>query len=277
MKPDKERKKERKKNKGYDFIFSIGETCNCSVFLRRNNLQIKSYPFDWLANATLEERADLIISNFCNFFEKEDFQKVGESTEYNPCDTYKNTKTKIYHLHDFKHDIDFDISFKEAKEKYDRRIKRLYEQISSSKKVLAVYLVNPNSSVSVPDETLISVQKKLKNKFSKKQVDLLYIKSIPEQEDIKEIFLNDNIIKITANYTPRENTSHTPNWMYIPNPQVIKDILSDFYLNKNKYFEIRHIKKGFGIYILQRIFTIFILKLYLFGIRLDICLGKIRD
>ena len=114
-------------------------------------------------------------------------------------------------------------------------------------------------------------------KKKKRTVDLLYIKSIPEQEDIKEIFLNDNIIKITANYTPRENTSHTPDWMYIPNPQVIKDILSDFYLNKNKYFEIRHIKKGFGIYILQRIFTIFRLKLYLFGIRLDICLGKIRD
>ena len=143
--------------------------------MRRNNLQIKSYPFDWLVNASIEERADLIVNDFHNFFEKDDFQKVGESNEYNPCDLYRNIKTGIAHIHDFKHGIDFDTAFKEAKAKYDRRIKRLYEQISSSKKVLAVYLVNPNSSVSVPDETLISVQKKLKNKFSKKQVDLLYI------------------------------------------------------------------------------------------------------
>ena len=245
--------------------------------MRRNNLQIKSYPFDWLANATLEERADLIISNFCNFFEKEDFQKVGESTEYNPCDTYKNTKTKIYHLHDFKHDIDFDISFKEAKEKYDRKIKKFYKKISKSKRVLAVYLIQPNSEIYDTDETLIRVQKKLQTKFPKQQIDLLFIQNNLEQEFREETYLNENIIKITANYTPIENIYKSPCWRYIPNPMVIKDIFSDFYLNKNKYFEIRKLKKGFGIYLLQRIFKIFRLKLYLFGLRLDFCLGKIRD
>ena len=276
MKPEK-KKKERKKDKGYDFIFSIGASCHCASALRDNYLRLQSCPFDWLVEAPIEERADLIVNNFCNFFEKEDFQKVGESNKYNPCDIYKNIKTGITHQHDFKHGVDFEIAFKEAKEKYDRRIKKFYKKISKSKRVLAVYLIQPNSEIYDTDETLIRVQKKLQTKFPKQQIDLLFIQNNLEQEFREETYLNENIIKITANYTPIENIYNSPCWRYIPNPMVIKGIFSDFYLNKNKYFEIRKLKKGFGIYLLQRIFKIFRLKLYLFGLRFDFCIGKIRD
>ena len=204
-------------------------------------------------------------------------QKVGESTEYNPCDSYHNKRTGLSHLHDFKHGIDFDIAYIEAKAKYDRRIKRLYEKISKSKKVLAVYLVNPNSSVSIPDEVLIKVQQKLKNKFPKQQIDILYLANNPKQEFLDEVYLNENILKITANYSPIENIHNVPNWIYIPNREIIKKIFFDFYLNQNKYFEIRQLKKGYGIYLLQRISKIFRFKLYLFGFRFDFCIGKIRD
>lgn len=275
MKPDKE----RKKNKGYDFIFSIGASCHCASALRDNYLRQQSCPFDWLVYASIEERADLIVNDFHNFFEKDDFQKVGESNEYNPCDLYRNIKTGIAHVHDFKHGIDFDISFKEAKAKYDRRIKRFYEQMSKSKRVLAVYLVKPHLSESVPDETLIRIQQKLQQKFPKQQMDILYLESKPElykTEPHQEYIVNDNIIKIYANFEPIVHYFNTPDTS-IPDYEVVQKIFNEFYLTKNKYLEIRKLKKGFGIYLLQRIFTIFRLKLYLFGLRLDFCLGKIRD
>lgn len=42
-------------NQKFDLIFSIGEDCACSSYLRRYNLQDYSYPFDWLTKATFKK------------------------------------------------------------------------------------------------------------------------------------------------------------------------------------------------------------------------------
>lgn len=42
------------KKEKYDLILSIGEACSCTQALRKSNLQIFSYPFDWLFGASFE-------------------------------------------------------------------------------------------------------------------------------------------------------------------------------------------------------------------------------
>ena len=58
-------------NQKFDLIFSIGEDCACSSYLRRYNLQDYSYPFDWLTKATFKTRLDLLLNDFQGFLEKE--------------------------------------------------------------------------------------------------------------------------------------------------------------------------------------------------------------
>jgi len=43
-------------NTEYDLAFSLGQACACSTTLRAARLQFASFPFDWLSNASLEER-----------------------------------------------------------------------------------------------------------------------------------------------------------------------------------------------------------------------------
>lgn len=272
MKPEKKR--------GYDFIFSIGSACYCSYYLRQLNLQTKSYPFDWVRECCFENRADLIVSDFKDFFNKEDFEFLHKSNKFNNKDIYKNKRTNVHFVHDFppQEEQSFDDAYPAQLAKYNRRIKRLYKEIQKSKKVLAVYLAHPTLNIHVDDETLIRIQQKLQQKFPKQQIDILYLESKPElykTEPHQEYMVNDNIIKIYANFEPIVhyfNASDTS----IPDKEVIQKIFSEFYLNKNKYLEIRKLKKGVGIYLLPRINTLLRFRFYLFGLRFDFCLGRVR-
>ncbi len=128
--------------KKYDLIFSIGEDCACSDYLRRNNLQIASYPFDWLTAAPFESRIHLLVNDFKDFLNIEDMKILPRSI--NPiadthCDYYENTRTKLYFMHDFPIGLPIEETFNEVKAKYSRRIVRLISQIEKANEVLIVW------------------------------------------------------------------------------------------------------------------------------------------
>lgn len=127
----------------YDLIVSIGEDCACSAFLRNNKLQFPSFPFDWLMHANFETRVNLLMTNFSDFLNKDDvipLEKTGEDVD-KKCDYYQNRKNGFYYYHDFPEESDFNTSFPIVKEKYQRRINRLYQKIESAKKSFWVGLV----------------------------------------------------------------------------------------------------------------------------------------
>ena len=63
-------------NKKFDLICSIGEDCACSMYLNKFKLRNASYPFDWLTKSNFDTRINLILNNFKDFCNKEDFQKL---------------------------------------------------------------------------------------------------------------------------------------------------------------------------------------------------------
>ena len=63
-------------NNKFDVVFSIGEDCACTSYLRRCNLQNFSYPFDWLTEAPFENRINLICDHFDNFLNIEDLSPL---------------------------------------------------------------------------------------------------------------------------------------------------------------------------------------------------------
>ena len=84
----------------FDLIFSLGEACSCTEVLRRNYLQIYSYPFDWLFGSNFIKRCDILASKFKNFIEKEDLKYSHEEQNIN-CIAYYNQSNDITFNHDF--------------------------------------------------------------------------------------------------------------------------------------------------------------------------------
>ena len=122
----------------YDLAFSVGQACACSLTLRTAHLQFASFPFDWIADATLASRIDLLIRRFDHWLEKEDFIYRGRNP-VNGLGNFFNRRTGLTHLHDFA-DGPIEQSHAQVVAKYARRKKRLFDLIERSRRVLMVYI-----------------------------------------------------------------------------------------------------------------------------------------
>ena len=167
--------------KYYDIIISLGQYCITSTALRRLHLQEESSVFDWSAGILesacgkggLSGKVDLICNNFQDFFNFEDFENRGPNQEN---DTYNlwivNKKTGLQYKHDFPAADGFENKFLEVKQKYERRIKRLYDAIENSTKILFLFMARDGG---FSDAYLLEQQTKVAKKFSDKQIDFLYL------------------------------------------------------------------------------------------------------
>lgn len=168
-------------NQKFDLILSLGEDCACTSYLRRFNLQDFSYPFDWLTKADFEKRTEMIVNNFNDFLSKDNLvlmQKPNGNVDKQH-DYYKDNKHDFYFYHDFKINIPFEHSYSEVKEKYQRRIQRLYSQIEKAGSILFVWWSrNKHQS----KDAVISCFKQLKTKFNNKNIYLLLIKFSETEE-----------------------------------------------------------------------------------------------
>lgn len=169
------------KKKKYDIIYSLGRDCSCADYLKINNLRRTSGPFDWLTNAGFEERFRLILNDFKDFMNIEDFRFLPkDETMFNDeaCDYYENTRTHFYYYHDFPKDIPLSDSFDAIKEKYDRRINRFYGKLKESKSVLLVWFSHYHNT---PDEVVLDLCGRVCRKFNR-QIDFLIVE---HQEGLK--------------------------------------------------------------------------------------------
>lgn len=180
----------------YDIIYSVGMDCACALYMNKASIRKCSGPFDWLTGVDFNIRMELILNNFEEFFNKEDFVFLPKSKDPNigtdeECDYYQNMKTGFYFYHDFVIDK-FEECFEDVKNKYIRRIDRFYKNIKSSKKVLFIYLTH---SEKIDNEMIRFYQKKISDKFGLK-VDFLIIENDDKRENcIETVNISDNIVK----------------------------------------------------------------------------------
>lgn len=196
--------------KKYNIIYSLGTDCACALYLKESNLRKISGPFDWLTGVGFEERINLILNDFENFINIEDFIKMPKTAKDNENeklnDFYKNTKTNFLFLHDFPKEIPLENSFKKVKEKYNRRITRFFKLIKKDNVLLvffAHYSVDDNNKI-------IDLCNKVINKFNKK-IDFAIITHDPSKKlgEIKEEVLSKNIKKYSL-YTIEVDENNNP-------------------------------------------------------------------
>lgn len=126
--------------KTFDIAYSIGDTCGASLYLRRCLMRFASGPLDWLAGGDLHTRTQIITTDFEHFMEESELElrerDFGHGTDF-PHDYYYNTANGLKHYHDFKKGIPLSETYPAVREKYNRRIAR-FQQDLSTKKVLLI-------------------------------------------------------------------------------------------------------------------------------------------
>ncbi len=188
--------------KNFDLFVSLGAACSCSQTLRDNRLQYFSYPFDWLYGSNFLGRVNILLEDFQFWLNKEDLEYAGKREFPLPCNIYKNLKTGIVFNHDFPLNVSLEESFFKVKEKYNRRIARLLNQIKTSKSVLFVYIERPDVREEVLQKDLIKAYELLQNKYKNTDINILYLFSTREVDfpNRKVFKVSDNIFRVSFDY-----------------------------------------------------------------------------
>ena len=178
----------------YDIIYSLGRDCSCAMYMQQTNLRSCSGPFDWLTNAGFEKRFELMINNFDEFLEQSDLLPMDKPTAF-PSDKnndyYENVKTGLYYWHDFPAGVPLQESFNIVKEKYNRRIKRFYDNILTKNRVLLIWFSQVGST---SDSVVLEYCDKLCSKIGKK-LDFLIIEHREGVFEPQCIRLAENIVR----------------------------------------------------------------------------------
>ena len=109
-----------------------------------------------------------------------------EKTEF-AHNVYKNNRTGFFSYHDFPTILHFDEAFDTVKQKYERRIKRMYEKIEASKKVLFVRFAHIGV---LTDQQIINAYALLSRKFIKQEISFLVLEN---DSDLKTIVKQDYV------------------------------------------------------------------------------------
>lgn len=220
--------------KRYDLIFSIGEACSCTQALRDSGLQIYSNPLDWLYGSDYIGRCKILASKFEHFIEIEDLE-YAHSERSISCDAYHNKYNDLIFNHDFFMNRPLNDTYPKVREKYNRRINRLLMNIESRKSILIVYVETPTTNHSnISDEIIKEGYDIIKNNFSNKSIDLLYIKN--SKDGYKKEALTSNITRITTYYKSKNESDFD----YVVNMKNLTKELNDIRLNLPILY---HVKK----------------------------------
>ncbi len=170
----------------FDYVVPLGEACFVATFLKNLNTREFSAPFDWVMGASLETRLELILNEFKDFLNIEDFVCVTKEVEARLIaegltdfptehEIYQNTRTGISHNHDFLRNMPLEESYPLAKEKYDRRIERFLELLRGNSKILFFYVDMPKQNVKRADlDKLTELLVRLNFHFRSAEIRLLY-------------------------------------------------------------------------------------------------------
>ncbi|MBR2137323.1 MAG: hypothetical protein IJ852_05140 [Alphaproteobacteria bacterium] len=229
--------------KKYDLIIPLGEFCATAIALRDAGIRQASYPFDWSAGVEWDKcgncgflgKIKMICNDFKDALNLEDFREEwGENRAHR---RVINKKTGLQYVHDFEWEKSVVEQFPAFKEKYERRIKRLYDDIHSNKKILFVFATRGVHTLPFSD-----VQQGfnlLSKKFPQKtfQMVIIYDSSDCNINEFSTFKLSDQIDVITY---------HDIEGGY-GNQPIMQKILKTFITDECDYnFATDHIK-NFGL------------------------------
>ena len=259
--------------KKYDLICSLGGNCSAAHNLLYRGLRHYSLPFDWLYivdDKPINILSECFMNNFKYFCLKENLTNIpeGNSDEHKDKIQYLDKYSGYRFVNHFEYPIE-NGGYEPVKEKLDRRIARLYEKIAKGKNILFILA----TSFEMQTDSIYKLQNTLNNKFKDKNFEFIIIQfNCNNDSSIKDGNINVYKYKRSMNRYDYEKTNIE--WAFLDELELNK---TDKIKQRIHICYVKSLKKGIAVYILPHITTIFRIKLYLFGLRLDFCIGKVRN
>ncbi len=214
----------------YDLIFSLGSFPLVSKLLKDKELQIYDFPFDKIIGGDLFTRLSLLMLDCNNFIEQKNIIKQ-ENIPVEGAVQYKDSKTGFIYNSEFDNNIPVENNYPLVKLRYDKYIRNLNVCIKAAKKILIIYIENPQIKEDDVDneELIIEALQKLTMKYPNKNFKFLYIKNDENSKEIKVTPINNNSQKIIMNFYKQfsEMSSHEIDM------NILSIILSNIQLNKS--------------------------------------------
>ena len=195
----------------YDLVLPFGVACSCSQSLRRAGLQLLSLPFDWIGRQKGEAfwetdastRAAFIRDGFPAFLNLEDFEYRGEHT--NGKSSYFNRRTGFVFLHDFPGGVPIADSITAIREKYARRIERLYQLLSVSKRILLCRLDRPDLGAFTTLEECRAARRILAERYPTATIDVVLLQCDPNVPfaDCRLEAVEDGLFRLAFDYADK--------------------------------------------------------------------------
>jgi len=191
-------------------IIPLGFNCSVTVILEKiHNSTYERSPFEWNSSKSIDKIVELFSNNFDNFINED----IIPSNYFDSPVAYRNEYYDIIFNHDQTFDSEKKLYYFDKKniiEKYNRRIKRIYEKINEADTILFLR-VSPNvdfrdNKLSVnlfhgnpypTDEDAINKLNKLKDLFSDKNIEIYYINT---EETFNNFITFYNDLKQQNNY-----------------------------------------------------------------------------
>lgn len=214
----------------YDLIFSLGSFPLVSKLLKDKELQIYDFPFDKIIGGDLFTRLSLLMLDCNNFIEQKNIIKQ-ENIPVEGAVQYKDSKTGFIYNSDFDNNIPVENNYPLVKLRYDKYIRNLNVCMKAAKKILIIYIENPQIKEDDVDneELIIEALQKLTMKYPNKNFKFLYIKNDENSKEIKVTPINNNSQKIIMKFYKQfsEMSSHEIDM------NILSIILSNIQLNKS--------------------------------------------
>lgn len=185
--------------KHYDCLFSLGAACASSQALRFANMQFASYPFDWVGGSDIVTRARLVANGFEHWLDADLLELTDVLLGKINQRIYRNRLTGISFIHDFPVDGYLEDDLPVIREKYDRRIRRLYADVERSKAVLVVYNEVPYRPKAT-DADILAAHRLIQERFPGVCVDLVYFSEDLSAKTLRPTVLTDHVTAVAVDY-----------------------------------------------------------------------------
>lgn len=195
----------------YDLIFSLGTFPLVSLLLKEKGLQIFDFPFDNVIGADFFTRMSMLLLDCNNFMEQKNIV-AQENTPVEGVTQFKDTKTGFIYPNDFNPKLPVENNYPLVKANYDKYIKNLRVCIGAAKKILLVYVENPQIKEDEADNASLILEacQKFRVKYPKKVIKILYIRNNEDLENIKVIELEKNAEKMEFNFFRKFSDASAP-------------------------------------------------------------------
>lgn len=266
------------KEHNFDLMVSLGGNCSAAGQLKQRTLQTYSLPFDaFFLRDEIDIRKMLkaFANDFNGCFNKLNLRLLTGEERGNSELKYQYQDMvsgyNIIHLfHDSKDNPD---EYRRCVDILNRRLKRFYEYCETAKTICFFLTLTYEISM----DLVLECYETLKERFNTKEISLVVVNFSCERDE----FIESEHIEIRKIKRPANDYD-----FYRSNIEWIW--LEDFTLNQRKKIEQEHKKENYIArmkfkekFLILHLFnffsTLISIKIYVFGLRLWICIGRLRN